>query len=161
MSRRTIWIAVAVTAVASAGFLLAVVVPRDSDELPPPKVVVDTTITIPPGEPAASRHSTGHVMRAFGRSGLPLTRLRLEGWTVYNPSGGKLPDAILEPRTGRFVVYLWESEADAVALVTTAPAVDPVRGQRRTMLRDSNVVVTVQPPQKSLERRIRRVLRSL
>jgi hypothetical protein len=52
MSRRTVWIALGVIAVATAGFLLAVLVPRSSDELPLPAVTIEKTITIPPGEPA-------------------------------------------------------------------------------------------------------------
>jgi hypothetical protein len=37
--------------IATAGFLLAVLAPRSSDELPPPAVTIEKTITIPPGEP--------------------------------------------------------------------------------------------------------------
>ena len=52
MSRRTVWIALGVIAVATTGFVLAVLVPRSSDDLPPPTLTLEKTITIPPGEPA-------------------------------------------------------------------------------------------------------------
>ena len=70
MPRRAVLIAVAVIAVAVAGFLFAVVVPRDSDELPPPAVIVDKTITLKPLLPETSPHAIDEVWRAFGRAGL-------------------------------------------------------------------------------------------
>ena len=166
MPRRIIWIVLALIAVVTAGFLFAVLVPRHPDEQQPPAVVVDTTITIQ-GDPAY--HSTDQASRAFRRAGLPVTTaFRVEqGKVVYpkggaflNLSGAKVPDMIeLEPRRGgRFAVYVYDSETAAIALVTTAPTVDPVRGLRRTMLRDSNVVVIVEPPRSELERRIRTIL---
>ncbi|HEX2461006.1 MAG TPA: hypothetical protein VHJ58_12745 [Vicinamibacterales bacterium] len=51
MLRRVVSIALSMIAIATAGFLLAVLVPRSSDELPPPAVTIEKTITIPPGEP--------------------------------------------------------------------------------------------------------------
>ena len=85
-----------------------------------------------------------------------------DGELVY-PRGGKVPDLILlDPRAGgKFVVYVYPSSTYAAKLVRTSPAIDPVRGLRRTMLRDANVVVIVEPPRSNLERRIRQILESL
>src|SRR5262245_405323 len=72
---RRIWIPLGFVAVATAGYLFAVLVPNDSvlvsrspDQQPPPAVTFEKTITIPPGEPL--RHSAEEVGRAFTRGGL-------------------------------------------------------------------------------------------
>lgn len=163
MARKIIWIPlvlIAVVAIAAAGFLF-VSVPASSDDLPPSAVTVETTITMPPGEPVALRHSTDQVSRAFRRAGLPVTRLPLERAFIVKPVGARLPDAVLTPRGGgSFAVFVYSSSSDA-AMVVTAPAVDRVTGLKRTMLRDANVVVIVEPPRRQLEGRIRQALRSL
>ena len=51
VSRRVVWIVLAMIAIATTGFLLAVLGPRSSDELPPRTVTVEKTITMPPGTP--------------------------------------------------------------------------------------------------------------
>ena len=87
MSRRTAWIAVALFAVATAGFLFAVLVPRNSDELPPPGVTIEKTIIIPPGVPdncsQASTTSSGETIDPTN-SGCASIEIRLDGTCVVD-----------------------------------------------------------------------------
>jgi hypothetical protein len=87
----------------------------------------------------------------------PSTRTRIHRQAGRRETSG----CGIDPRGGgSFAVFVYSSSSDA-AMVVTAPAVDRVTGLKRTMLRDANVVVIVEPPRRQLEGRIRQALRSL
>ena len=92
MARRTVWVLVAVIAAAGAGFLLAVLVPRSSDDSTPTKVIINKTVTLAPPDSSVPL-SRGVVMEWFARKGEPLV-LRLD---VAAGDPGSPVDAIFVP----------------------------------------------------------------
>src|SRR5262245_16807872 len=76
MTRRIIWITLALIAAVAAGLLLGVIIPASSNDSPPQTVIVNKTI-IPAGTPSSLPLSRKLVMEWFARHGEPLA-LRLD-----------------------------------------------------------------------------------